>query len=213
MYWNTVNQLLKKTLLELMQVPELAEFRLVGGTALSLYLGHRLSVDIDLFTDAKYGSIDFERIEKLLRKKFNYVQGDFGLFAGLGKSYLVGTEKDNVVKLDLFYSMDPFFEKPVYQEKIRMASIPEIIAMKMDIVLRGGRKKDFWDLHELLDIYTPTAMIELHKKRFEWTHDEVQIRENFTNFHQADNDFDPICLKGKIWEFIKEDLTEAMDKQ
>lgn len=213
MYWNTVNQLLKNTLLELMQAPELAEFRLVGGTALSLYLGHRLSVDIDLFTDAKYGSIDFERIEKLLRKKFNYVQGDFGQFAGLGKSYLVGTEKDNVVKLDVFYSMDPFFEKPLYQEKIRMASIPEIIAMKMDIVLRGGRKKDFWDLHELLDHYTPTAMIELHKKRFEWTHDEVQIRENFTNFHLADHDFDPICLKGKIWEFIKEDLTEAMDKQ
>jgi predicted nucleotidyltransferase len=85
-----------------MQVPELAEFRLVGGTALNFYLGHRLSVDIDLFTDPKYVSIDFERIEKLLRKKFNYVQGDFGLFAGLGKSYLVGTEKDNVIKLDLF---------------------------------------------------------------------------------------------------------------
>ncbi|RLJ79767.1 nucleotidyl transferase AbiEii/AbiGii toxin family protein [Pedobacter alluvionis] len=55
MYWNTVNQLLKNTLLELIQAPELAEFRLVGGTALSLYLGHRLSVDIELFTDAKYG--------------------------------------------------------------------------------------------------------------------------------------------------------------
>ncbi|WP_344849038.1 nucleotidyl transferase AbiEii/AbiGii toxin family protein [Pedobacter jeongneungensis] len=53
MYWNTVNQLLKNTLLELMQAPELAAFRLVGGTALSLYLGHRLSVDIDLFYGCK----------------------------------------------------------------------------------------------------------------------------------------------------------------
>jgi hypothetical protein len=39
--------------------------------------------------------------------------------------------------------MDPLFEKPVYQEKTGMVSIPEIIAMKMDIVLRGGRKKTF----------------------------------------------------------------------
>jgi hypothetical protein len=54
-------------------------------------------------------------------------------------------------------------------------------------------------------------MIELHKKRFEWTHDDTIIRSNFTNFHAADDDFDPICLKGKIWEFIKEDLTEAID--
>ncbi|RLJ79766.1 hypothetical protein BCL90_0476 [Pedobacter alluvionis] len=83
--------------------------------------------------------------------------------------------------------------------------------MKMDIVLRGGRKKDFWDLHELLDNSSVNDMIELHKKRFEWTHDEDMIRRNFTNFFTADNDFDPICLKGKVWEFIKEDLIEAID--
>ena len=81
----------------------------------------------------------------------------------------------------------------------------------MDIVQRGGRKKDFWNLHELLDDYSVNDMIELHKKRFEWTHDEKMIRKNFTNFLIADNDFDPICLKGKIWEFVKEDLTEAVD--
>lgn len=212
MHWNTVNELLKNSLLELMQASELAEFRLVGGTALSLYLGHRLSIDIDLFTDAKYGSIDFNHIETLLRNKFAYVQGDFGQFAGLGKSYLIGTQKENVVKLDLFYSMDPFFESFAYHEGVRMATIPEIIAMKMDIVQRGGRKKDFWDLHELLDNYSPYDMITLHKKRFEWTHDENLIRKNFTNFLTADNDFDPVCLKGKIWEFIKEDLIEAIEK-
>lgn len=211
MYWNTVNELLKSCLIELMQAKELSKFRLVDGTALSLYLGHRLSVDIDLFTDAKYGSIDFDRIEKLLRNKFAFVQGDFGQFAALGKSYLIGPHKENIVKLDLFYSMDPFFEDHADHDGVRMATIPEIIAMKMDIVQRGGRKKDFWDLHELLDNYSVNDMIELHKKRFEWTHDEKMIRKNFTNFLTADNDFDPICLKGKIWEFVKEDLTEAID--
>ena len=52
LYWNTVSALLKDSLLLLMQAEELNEFRLVGGTALSLQLGHRMSVDIDLFTDA-----------------------------------------------------------------------------------------------------------------------------------------------------------------
>ena len=57
LYWNTVNDLLKDCLIKLMQSTELNNFRLVGGTALSLHLGHRLSVDIDLFTDEEYGSV------------------------------------------------------------------------------------------------------------------------------------------------------------
>ncbi|WP_316844331.1 nucleotidyl transferase AbiEii/AbiGii toxin family protein [Pedobacter psychrodurus] len=76
-----------------MQAEELSAFRLVGGTALSLYLGHRLSVDIDLFTDAAYGSIDFDLIEEFLRVKFPYVQGDFGQFAGLGNPILSAPKK------------------------------------------------------------------------------------------------------------------------
>lgn len=59
MYYNTVNEHLKNALLSLMKSEVFIPFRLVGGTALSLQLGHRISVDIDLFTDAPYGSIDF----------------------------------------------------------------------------------------------------------------------------------------------------------
>ena len=48
-------------------------FRLVGGTALSLQLGHRKSVDIDLFTEAEYGSVNFNSIEKYLKEQFSYI--------------------------------------------------------------------------------------------------------------------------------------------
>jgi len=37
------------------------------------------------------------------------------------------------------------------------------------------------------------------------------ILENFTNFDRADENFDPICLRGKYWEFIKEDIKEAIE--
>ena len=59
---NTVSDTLWHTLIELMEWEELKSFQLVGGTALSLQIGHRMSVDIDLFTDVEYGSIDFEII-------------------------------------------------------------------------------------------------------------------------------------------------------
>ncbi len=75
-HWNTVSEELKNVLLKLMQANEFLEFRLVGGTALSLHLGHRMSVDIDLFTDAPYGSVDFDAIESYLSNSFNFVSGN-----------------------------------------------------------------------------------------------------------------------------------------
>src|SRR5690606_40006898 len=153
-----------------MAAEELKDFRLVGGTALSLYLVHRISVDIDLFTDAPYGSVDFEAIEAFLKSNFPYVNGDFGGNPGMGKSYLIGTSSDAVVKLDLYYTMDPFFQELIEEDGIRLATEEEIIAMKIDVVQRMARKKDFWDLHELLSKYSINDMISLHQKRFEWTH-------------------------------------------
>ncbi|RQO70854.1 hypothetical protein DBR43_21510 [Pedobacter sp. KBW06] len=210
LYWNTVSDELKDALLKLMQANEFLEFRLVGGTALSLHLGHRISIDIDLFTDATYRSIDFDAIDSYLQSNFNYVVGDFGGNPGLGKSYLIGSSSDEAIKLDVYYSMDPFFQGAIEQEGIRVATVEEIIAMKIDVIQRGGRKKDFWDLHELLARYNIKAMIDLHRQRYEWTHDPKLILDNFINFQSADQDFDPICLREKEWVFIKEDIEQAV---
>ena len=137
LYWNTVNDLLKDCLIKLMQSTELNNFRLVGGTALSLHLGHRLSVDIYLFTDEEYGSVNFDLIENYLQNTFKYAHGDFGKKAGMGKSYLIGTDAEHIVKLDLYYSMDPFFQHTVEEDGLRVATIEEIIAMKIDVIQRG----------------------------------------------------------------------------
>jgi predicted nucleotidyltransferase component of viral defense system len=212
LYWNTVDSLLKEILLKLMQQTELEDFRLVGGTAMSLYLGHRMSVDIDLFTDADYGSVNFDKIEEMLVREFDYIRGDFGGNAGLGKSYLIGNSDTEVIKVDIYYSMDPFFQNANENDGIRMASFEDIIAMKVDIIQRGGRKKDFWDLHEVLSSYSINKMIDLHQQRFEWTHDKELIRKNFINFEEAENDLVPICLKNKEWIFIKEDFEDAVNR-
>jgi len=59
LFWNTVTPLLKTALTKMMDSGFFQQFRLVCGTSLSLQLGHRTSVDIDLFTDASYGLINF----------------------------------------------------------------------------------------------------------------------------------------------------------
>ncbi|TCD28646.1 nucleotidyl transferase AbiEii/AbiGii toxin family protein [Pedobacter psychrodurus] len=209
--WNTVDELLKEVLLKLMAAKEFSEMRLVGGTALSLHLGHRMSIDIDLFADAElYGKLDFDAMEDFLLANFKCIQGDFGAQPGMGKSYLVGPSKDNLVKLDLYYSQDPFFQDLILEDNVRLATVEEIIAMKVDVIQRGGRKKDFWDLHELLESYSIKEMIKLHEQRFEWTHDAALISKNFADFSIADPDFNPVCLRNKEWEFIKDDFIKLL---
>jgi hypothetical protein len=66
-------------------------------------------------------------------------------------------------------------------------------------------------LHELTESFSIDEMIALHAQGFQWTHDEALIKQNFTNFAQADEDFDPICLRGKQWPFIKEYLEELIN--
>ena len=149
LYYNTINDLLKNSLEILMTSSVFENFRLVGGTALSLQLGHRISVDIDLFSDDSYGSIDFEEIENFLKSNFSYVDGFSDIQPAMGKSYFIGTDKENSVKLDVYYT-DDFIQPAKIIDYIRMATVEEIIAMKVDVVQRGGRKKDFWDLHDLL---------------------------------------------------------------
>ncbi|MDN3725323.1 nucleotidyl transferase AbiEii/AbiGii toxin family protein [Aequorivita sp. SDUM287046] len=136
-----------------MAIEEFKSFRLVGGTSLSVQQGHKESVDIDLFTDAEYGSIDFNRLEEILNETFPYVDTSSMGEVVIGRSYFVGEDENNAIKLDIYYT-DPFVFPLLEVDNIRLASKEEIAAMKLEVIANGGRKKDFWDIHELLDVFT-----------------------------------------------------------
>jgi hypothetical protein len=210
LYWNTATPLLQSSLRLMMSAAIFDAFRLVRGTSLSLQLGHRISLDIDLFTDAAYGTIDFEAIASFLHQNFSYVDASKDGLIGIGKSYIIGKSEHESLKLDIYYT-DPYIRKALIVDNIRLAVIEDIVAMKVDVVQRGGRKKDFWDLHELLDKFSIDEMLNLHAERYPYAHDQAIIRKNFTDFEIADNDFEPVCLQGKYWELIKLDFMEALE--
>src|ERR1035437_10853926 len=109
LHFNTTSKQLLTILKTLMAAKEFNAFRLVGGTALSLYRGHRESIDIDLFSDAPYDSIDFGAINAFLCNTFSYVDTNDYKAVGLGKSYYIGNSEEDCVKLDLSY-MDKFIQ-------------------------------------------------------------------------------------------------------
>jgi predicted nucleotidyltransferase component of viral defense system len=211
LYYSTVSPLLLTTLKDLMSRSELSMFRLVGGTALSLHRGHRMSVDIDLFTDEPHGSVDFKSIDNYLRDTYPYVDTLNIQEIGIGKSYYIGEKASNCIKLDLYYT-DKFIDDIVLIDNIRLASVAEIIAMKIDVIIRTGRKKDFWDIFEIMNSYSIHQMAELHEKRYPYSYNLKELKEKLMDFTGADDDFDPVCLRGAHWELIKLDMIDLSNE-
>lgn len=210
LYLGTVTELLWDSLTKIMSADEFNPFVLVGGTSLSLQLGHRESVDIDLFTDSEYGSIDFNMLEKKLNDIFTYVEPPSVDIVGTGQSYFVGNNGIDSVKLDLYYT-DRFVFPFIVEHNIRFASIEDVAAMKLETIADGGRKKDFWDIHELLNKYSIDEMIEFYLNRYPYGLSKDKLLQKVVDFSASEDDFTPNCYRGKAWELIKLDLIKEVD--
>jgi len=195
-----------------MAEPAFSPFVLVGGTNLSLRHGHRKSVDIDMFTAAPYGSLDFDLLDSVLRQSFPYCKCPF--ISGpvsFGRSYYVGYSESECIKLDLMYT-DTFLYPADVFGPLRLANEKDIIAMKIEAITTGGRKKDFWDLHYLLDRYSLDEMIELYQRRCPYGMSKSGILGNIMVMGTLDDDFDPECLLLKNWDEIKLDFLLEADR-
>lgn len=83
--------------------------------------------------------------------------------------------------------------------------------MKINAITQNRqRKKDFWDIHDLLETYSIEEMVDFALKRYPWSLELPQIINGFKRLPEL-NDYTEIkCLKGKYWEFIVEDLMEEI---
>ena len=210
LYFDTVSPTLKEILDQLMNQNVLDPFVLVGGTSLSLQLGHRISTDIDLFSDAEYGTLNFSEIEAMLYNSFAHVEPSSVEMVSLGKHYFIGNSITELVKLDLYYT-DAFVFETIVNSSVRMADMRDVAAMKLETIVNGGRKKDFWDLHELMNHYSIQDMIAFHERRYPYGHNRESIIQSLMSCSNADHDFDPICLKSKYWELIKLEIIESAE--
>ena len=210
---NIASPLLLDCLHKIMASKAFDDLYLVGGTALALQRGHRISIDIDMFTNALYGEMKTGEIKSALVEMFPYVDRLERLDETLMVySLFVGNSSDDCVKLDICYDENPIF--PIVNiEGIRMLSEKDIAAMKLNAIAQDKqRKKDFWDIHDLLETYSIEDMASFALKRFPWSLTLDNIIDGFKRLPLL-NDYSEIrCLKGKYWEFVVEDLMEEIPK-
>ena len=176
LHYETVSPTLQRILHQLMELKSLRGFRLVGGTSLALQRGHRRSIDIDLFTDADYGTMPLDAIYKDIESTFPIHRDLESLKqSALGYSLRIGYDPNSLVKVDLFYT-DKFLFNPIEEDNLRLADEKEIAAMKLLAIGNGSyRQKDYWDIRELLDSYSLKEMIQWCLQRHPYTIEEKDI--------------------------------------
>lgn len=147
----------------------------------------------------------FNKLEEALLKIFPFVELPAIKEVGMGKSYFIGNNKKELVKLDLYYT-DPFVFPCVFEQNIRFSSLKEVAAMKLEVIGQGGRKKDFWDVHELLETYSLADMLDFYIKRNPYGYSKEELLIKMIDFSVAEYEFTPNCFNDKDWEIIKLDF-------
>jgi predicted nucleotidyltransferase component of viral defense system len=212
LYYNTISPVLMNALTKLMREKAFDGFRLVGGTALALQLGHRISVDIDLFTDMEYGTMNLQEIAESIKRVFPHVEGLEKLdTVAPGYTLYCGENDSDIVKVDLFYT-DPFLFPAIVDGDLRIATASDIAAMKVLAINNASRGKDYWDIHELMKRFSLEEMLNLAEERFPYSIDRKKVITKLASIPIEESDPSIISLKGDYWEFVVEDIAEEAQK-
>lgn len=188
-------QLLKS----LQAIPLLQGIRLVGGTALALQLGHRKSVDLDLFGDITADGIE---IRDALEEHFNV--------SVIKESKNIKIYQVNGIKVDLVnYSRYPWIDKPVAEDGITLAGIKDIAAMKVAAIIGRGTKKDFIDLNRLLQIFTLKEILDMYMQKYPDGSLFIAMK-SLSYFEDAESDPMPFMFDEIDWGVVKASIREAI---
>jgi hypothetical protein len=172
-------------------MPELVNMRLVGGTALALHLGHRKSIDLDLF-----GNFD-------PTVSYRKILSDAGYSTEGSESGTVQSLRVENVKVDLVNYPYPWIDDVLVEGDVRLAGLKDIVAMKLSAVANRGRKKDFIDIARLLDDFPLDQMFDLYKKKFSVSELSFPLR-GLMYFDDAEEDPMPEMLGNSLtWENVK----------
>jgi hypothetical protein len=168
----------------------------VGGTSLALQFGHRLSIDLDFFSEAL---IDHEEI--LINLKL------LGKVDVVSKSKYINCFYLNDIKVDFVSLPYKWIDEPVLEDSIRLASIKDIAAMKLSAITNRGSKKDFIDLALLIDQLGLRQMMNLYHEKYP-DGMEMMVLRSLVYFDDADIQSDPVMLVPYDWKRVKKSILD-----
>lgn len=221
LYEETVSKEMWILLEQLMKDKMFEEFNLVGGTALSLQIGHRLSIDIDLFSIHPF---DSQKMKEYLVKNYGAVERHIFKNAVL-------MEIDGI-KVDCITHQYPWHCEIKTTEGIRLASLEDIGAMKLNAIMRSGERiKDFIDMYFLLEYHPLQTYLNTYENKYDTSHslasmallyhDHVDMHQKISLLNNRDNNWTTIrdrlkkavVSPDKTFEYVQKIKTDIPQQQ
>ena len=201
LYLNTVTPKTYGLLKTLMQIDDLCDFALVGGTNLSLKLGHRISIDLDIFTNKPFDKEEVERC--IIRQLPRAIKLD-----QRKQSIWFSTDE---IKVDIILHEYKYIEPVETIDDIRFVSIADIIPMQLEAMATRGVKKDFWGIAELLNHYSLAQMLAFYQRKYPQS-DIGHIVLSMTYFEDAEKQKEnPEDLRSITWKEVKNKVKKAVE--
>jgi hypothetical protein len=185
-----------------MSISALADFHLVGDTALALQYGHRVSIDLDLFNSS---SFDNDEVMQVLQENFSHrlvvrTSNKVGIFCFIDD-----------IKVDIVRYPFRMIRERLFLDGIRMYAPEDIMAMKAQAIFGRAKKKDFWDIAELLQHYSVADFIQCHREKYPTQHLLISVPQAMVYFDEVKDDADPVSLKGQSWMSVKTFISRIVE--
>ena len=178
--------------------PNFHETRLVGGTALALQIGHRKSIDLDIFGNLRLEPLDLTQELQA-----------YGPLSIRSASQRIHHFMLRGIQLDIVQYDYPWIDAPLVEDGVRLASMRDIAAMKLAAITNRGTKKDFIDLSFLLDRYDLSQMLDLYKCKFK-EGESFMVLKSLVFFDDAEDDPMPYMLHPFDWETAKKRIADCV---
>lgn len=174
-------------------IPTIKRAYLAGGTALALQIGHRMSIDLDFFTQEKF---DENLVATELTKLQNFKERQRAWATVLGS---VGE-----TKFSIFYYKYNIIDDLLPFEGINIIGKRDIAAMKIHAISDRGVKRDFIDVYFLAKEFSLEQMIDFYDKKYGLSdHKLYPIIKGLGYFADAEDDKMPEMLIPVDWEEVK----------
>ncbi|MEN8156632.1 MAG: nucleotidyl transferase AbiEii/AbiGii toxin family protein [Bacteroidota bacterium] len=198
LYYKAVDPPTLDLLKRLFQLEVFRNMRLVGGTSLALQLGHRKSIDIDLF-----GSLEADVFA--VSDAFK----SFQRVTTIQKTENISIYSIEGIKVDIVNYTYPWLSDVKEEDGIRLAQMKDIAAMKLSAITGRGTKKDFVDISILLKHFSLKQMLEFYSQKY-YDGSEFLVIKSLGYFEDAEQDPEPVMLHKFDWQGIKEQIIVAL---
>lgn len=189
----------QKIFLETMKNSKFAEnFYFTGGTALSsFYLNHRISEDLDFFTEKEVETLAVNIFLKSIKEKIGFKSTDYQSSFNRNMFFLHFKNKE-VLKVEFTYFPFPRIEKGKKEGKLVIDSLTDIAVNKVFAISQNPRARDFIDIYFILkEIFLEfKELVKKARMKFDWHIDAIQFGtmlskvRDFTDFPRMIKEFD-----------------------